>query len=59
MGTVIEKLNKVIQTKEDIAAAIAEKGIIITDEEAFSTYSEKIREIQIPMIVVYGGTTEQ
>lgn len=58
MGTVVEKLNKVIQTKEDIAAAIAEKGVKITDKEAFSTYSEKIREIQIPMIVVYGGTTE-
>lgn len=58
MGTIVEKLTKVIQTKKDITAAIAEKGVNITNEEAFSNYADKIKEIHVPSIIIYGGTEQ-
>lgn len=58
MGTVTEKLTKVIQTKKDIAAAIVEKGINVSSEEAFSDYANKIKEIHVPSIIIYGGTEQ-
>ena len=44
MGTVAEKLNKVLRTKADIKAAITEKGQNVGD--VFSTYADKIRAIE-------------
>ena len=44
MGTVAEKLNKVLKTKADIKAAIIEKGQNAGD--VFSTYADKIRAIE-------------
>lgn len=45
MGTLIEKLTKIKQTKEEIKAAIINKGVSISDTEAFDTYSSKINNI--------------
>ena len=43
MGTVAKKLNKLLDTKNNIKAAIAEKGQNVDD--VFSTYADKIRAI--------------
>ena len=45
MGPLIEKLTKIKQTKEEIKAAIINKGVSISDTEAFDTYSSKINNI--------------
>lgn len=44
MGTIAQKLEKLLATKADIKAAIAEKGQIPGD--VFADYPDKIREIQ-------------
>lgn len=44
--TTVNKLNKVKETKAAIKAAIIEKGIAISDSDAFSTYPNKIKEIK-------------
>lgn len=46
MGTTTDKLNKLLNTKEEIKAAIKEKGQPVSDEEAFASYPEKIRNIK-------------
>ena len=43
MGTTAEKLQKVLDTKNDIKAAIRETGITILDDETFASYPDKIR----------------
>ena len=43
MGTIKEKLDALDETKDDIATAIEEFGIDVSEEEAFSTYATKIR----------------
>lgn len=45
MATVTEKIEKIIQAKTDIAAAITEKGVTVTDENTLLEYADKIREI--------------
>lgn len=45
MTTVSKKLEKIIQAKTDIAAAITEKGVTITEADTFLEYADKIREI--------------
>ena len=43
MGTTAEKLQKVLDTKNDIKAAIRETGITVLDDETFASYPDKIR----------------
>lgn len=45
MGTAHEKLNHLCDAKEEIRAAIEEKGVSIPKEELITTYPEKIRKI--------------
>ena len=46
MGTINEKLNYLLQTKENIKQAIKGKGIEITDSDSFRSYAEKIGTIK-------------
>ena len=46
MGTISDKLNKLIQTKTDIKNAIIGKGISVNDSDPFSSYASKISQIQ-------------
>lgn len=46
MGTINEKLNYLLQTKEDIKQAIKGKGVEITDSDSFRSYAEKIGTIK-------------
>ena len=46
MGTVADKLNKVLSTKTDIKNAIIEKGVEVLDSDTFASYGDKIRSIQ-------------
>lgn len=46
MGTVTDKLDLLKATKAECKAALIEKGQAVSDEEAFSTYPDKIRAIQ-------------
>lgn len=46
MGTTVEKLNKVLQTKEAIRTAINNKGGTLTENDTFSSYSTAIDNIQ-------------
>lgn len=45
MGTTIDKLNKVLETKNNIKSAIINKGIEVNDSDTFASYAEKIGEI--------------
>lgn len=53
MGTIADKLDRILETKAEIEAAIEEKGIDVPDETVFADYAEKIKTIHIPSIVVY------
>lgn len=44
MGTTAEKLQKVLNTKNDIKAAIRETGTTVLDDDTFASYPDKIRE---------------
>lgn len=46
MGTINEKLNYLLQTKENIKQSIKEKGVEITDSDSFRSYAEKIGTIK-------------
>lgn len=46
MGTVTDKLNKILSTKDAIKAAIVEKGQTVTDTDTFASYPDKIRAIE-------------
>lgn len=46
MGTVADKLGKLLSTKADIKAAIIEKGQTVADTDTFASYAGKIRAIQ-------------
>ena len=46
MGTTVEKLNKVLQTKEAIRTAINSKGGTLTESDTFSSYATAIDNIQ-------------
>lgn len=43
MGTTAEKLNKLLQTKNDIKSAIQTTGVTVLDEDIFASYADKIR----------------
>ena len=40
-----DKLNRLLQTKEDIKAAIIAKGVTVADDDTFASYANKIAEI--------------
>ena len=42
MGTTIDKLNKLSETKEAIKSAIISKGQSISDSDTFASYADKI-----------------
>lgn len=46
MGTISEKLSKLLQTKNAIKAAIIGKGQAVADTDPFSSYPEKIAAIE-------------
>ena len=46
MGTTVEKLNKVLKTKEAIRISINNKGGTLTESDTFSSYSTAIDNIQ-------------
>ena len=46
MGTVNDKLSKLVTTKESIKSAIISKGVSVTDSDTFASYADKILEIQ-------------
>lgn len=46
MGNISDKLNRLIQTKVNIKNAIISKGISVNDSDTFSSYAEKISQIQ-------------
>lgn len=46
MGTIEDKLNRLLDTKEDIKNAIVAKGQAISDNDTFASYAEKILAIQ-------------
>lgn len=45
MGTTADKLNAVLKSKNDIKAALTERGL--TPSDVFSTYADNIRAIKI------------
>ena len=45
MGTTVEKLTKILETKEAIRTAINNKGGTLTESDAFSSYSTAIDNI--------------
>lgn len=45
MATIAENLQTIIDIKEDIKEAIIEKGVSVADSDSFSTYANKIGEI--------------
>lgn len=45
MGTIAEKLQKLLSTKEAIKQAIICKGVSVLDTDTFSSYADKIAEI--------------
>ena len=46
MGTISDKLQKILSTKESIKQALLNKGVSITDSDTFYSYASKINEIQ-------------
>lgn len=46
MGSILQKLDRTLETKEAIRQAIAGKGQAVTDTDPFSSYPEKISAIQ-------------
>ena len=42
MGTISDKLNKLVTTKESIKSAIISKGVSVTDSDTFASYANKI-----------------
>lgn len=64
-----DKLNKLLQTKQDIKQAIINKGVAVADTDTFASYATKIGEItagsecsiiyqtNIPQLYLTGNTT--
>lgn len=46
MGTITDKLSKLVTTKESIKNAIISKGVPVTNSDTFASYVNKILEIQ-------------
>ena len=61
MGTTVEKLNKVLETKEAIRTSINNKGGTLTESDTFSSYVTAIDNIQTgsknePITITENGT---
>ena len=60
MGTTVEKLNKVLETKEAIRTSINSKGGTLTESDTFSSYATAIDNIQTgrnePITITENGT---
>lgn len=54
MGTIADKLQKLLSTKEAIKQAIIQKGVSVDDSDTFFSYADRISEIQGG-----GGGTEE
>ena len=46
MGSIADKLSKLIETKSAIKSAITAKGVTVSDGDPFSSYAEKIAQIE-------------
>ena len=46
MGSTVDKLQKILETKESIRQAIISKGVSVDTNDLFSSYASKIAEIQ-------------
>ena len=46
MGTITDKLNKLIETKSAIKTAIVNKGVAVSDSDPFASYADKIASIE-------------
>lgn len=46
MGTTTDKLNKILESKAAIKAAITNKGVEVSDTDTFASYADKINNIQ-------------
>lgn len=46
MGTINQKLDYLVETKEEIRKAIQEKGVAVSDSDTFRSYADKIGEIE-------------
>lgn len=46
MGTIADKLQKLLSTKEAIKQAIISKGVSVSDTDTFSSYASKIQQIE-------------
>ena len=47
MGTIMDKLRRLLQTKGDIRSAIMDRGQAVAEGDPFSSYAAKIRAIQL------------
>lgn len=45
MGTIVDKLNYLAETKAEIKKAINDKGVKVRDDDTFRSYAEKIASI--------------
>lgn len=46
MGTIADKLNYILETKESIKQAIIDKGVEVIDTDTFRSYADKIKSIE-------------
>ena len=46
MGSIADKLSKLMETKSAIKSAIAAKGVTVSDSDPFSSYAGKIAQIE-------------
>ena len=46
MGTVVDKLNYLKETKTAIKNALVEKGVEVADSDTFRSYAQKVADIQ-------------
>lgn len=45
MGTTSDKLNKLLETKQNIKQAIINKGVDVSDDDTFASYADRISDI--------------
>lgn len=45
MGTTVDKLNKLLETKQAIKTAIINKGVEVSESDTFRSYADKINNI--------------
>ena len=55
MATLVEKLSHLAQTKQEIKNAIIDKGIVISPEDTYRSYADKIRQIPSGDVYIEGA----